>query len=161
MGQPHRTRPGRRGTLTIAAAMALAVVVYLALGRNGTEADYRSAVARFGEERIDLLVTATMPLGFAKLCHDRFGEDAAMIAAAAGHIQRNEQATTALIADFEATGAMTENEKLAVEATVMRRVDAAIDSEDGCREAAVRIDSGAYDLPVRPSVEPEAQAEGN
>jgi hypothetical protein len=152
---------GPRRAFGIGAAIAVGVVVYHVVAGGGTEADYESAVARFGEDRIGRLVMATTPLAYAKHCHDSYGEDSELIDAVAAWVARTQPAAAALVAEIEATGTMTADEKLAIEQTVLARVDAAVDDQADCRAVIARIEAGEFDYAAPAEGQPPAQPEGN
>lgn len=136
-----------RGAVAIGLVLVAGAVWFLAASDDGGEADYRLAVERFGAPRIDRLMTSMMPLGIVKHCHDRFGEDPDLIDAVAVQVERTLPATQALVTEFETIGQMSEGEKLAIEAEVMRRVETLIANIADCDRAIERIADGEFDPP--------------
>ena len=158
-------RPGTgkapRSAFGIGVLIAVAIIAYMMLGGGDTEADYQEAIERFGEDRIERLVLGTLPVGMAKTCHDRHGENEALVDAVAAYNARNQAAMATLVAELESVAAMSNDEKRAVEAAVLRRAEAELPDAAACAAAADRIAAGAFDLAPPGLDAGDAQSEGN
>ena len=136
---------GRLRRLVIWAALAgVAAVLVWRFGFGPT--GFEHLAERVGQEQADRMLRVVIPVALAKHCHDRYGEDDAMVQAVAEYIVRNRTAIAEMKERATGVGSMSDGEKEDLEDEAMSRVAALAGSDAECGQAAARVTAGEYDL---------------
>lgn len=102
---------------------------------------------KIGADRLESLMKATLPVGYAALCVKEHGENPALIAAAQSYNARNQAKMTAMLQSIEASGGLTASEKDAVDKYAYSRVAGDINNGHvSCDTVADRINGGEWDF---------------
>jgi hypothetical protein len=150
--QPPAKKPfGTILSLLVVAAIAAYFIVPQVMRERGvpsseTLAGVERVKQKIGAGTFDNVMKALLPAGYAAMCSKQHGENAALIAAAKAHADRNKDKIAAAVAAMKAAG-LTADDKAAIDKYGYSRVAGDINTGIvACDGLVDRINRGEWDL---------------